>query len=135
MLQQYYKRNNGSPLPNFKLERPIQVQWGNSRFKSIGLHEIVDNMDILYSDNMEIVEDSAFRKDLGADAEETPNEACWPLCTHQYMQVGLRFRISKQEIKAQVELFLHEYNIALLGDTLTLPQKEKFKLSWNRKSF
>ena len=87
------------------------MQWGNSRFKSIGLHEIVDNMDILYSDNMET------------------------LCTHQYMQVGLRFRMSKQEIKAQVELFLHEYNIALLGDTLTLPQKEKFKLSWNRKSF
>ena len=27
-----------------------------------------------------------------------------------------------------MELFLHEYNIALLGDTLTLPQKEKFKL-------
>ena len=44
------------------------MQWGNSRFKSIGLHKIVDNMDILYSDNMETVEDSAFRKDLGADA-------------------------------------------------------------------
>ena len=103
------------------------MQWGNSRFKSIGLHEIVDNMDILYSDNMETVEDSAFRKDLGADAEEI-YEACWPLYTHQYMHVGLRFRISKRENKAQVELFLHEYNIALLGDTLTLPQKEKFKL-------
>ena len=33
------------------------------------------------------------------------------------------------ENKSQVELFLHEYNIALLGDTLTLPQKDKFKLS------